>query len=114
MPRFVVLVHDHPFVHWDLLLESAGVARTWRWLESPERLLSETSLSIVAEPIADHRLMYLDYEGEVSRERGRVTRWDYGTFEWLDETLPIRVRLNGERLKLELALSDGLAECRRP
>ena len=108
MPRFAILIHDHPFVHWDLLLESGATARTWRLLESPERWLSPASpIAIVAEPLAAHRLMYLDHEGPVSRERGRVARWDAGTFDWLSDAPTPRVRLNGARLQAVLELTDG-------
>lgn len=108
MPRFVLLTHDHPFVHWDLLVERGEVLRAWRLLESPERWRANTesvSASLSAEAIGDHRLMYLDYEGPVSRERGRVVRWDYGQAEWLveSETL-VRLRLSGSRLVGELMI----------
>jgi hypothetical protein len=35
MPRYVILTHDHPFQHWDLMLEDGGVLRTWRLLAEP-------------------------------------------------------------------------------
>ena len=78
MPRFVILRHDHPFLHWDFFLECGDVCRTWRLLDSPDVIES----AIPAEPLTDHRLMYLDYEGPVSGDRGTVRRWDVGTFEW--------------------------------
>ena len=74
--RFVILKHDHPFLHWDLLLEEESSARTWRLLRKP--CLSEP---IAAEPLAPHRLMYLDYEGPVSENRGHVERVLAGTYE---------------------------------
>lgn len=105
MLRFVLLTHDHPFVHWDLLIESGETARTWRLLESPARWLSDPAIEVAAESIAAHRLMYLDYEGPVSRERGRVVRWDHGLAEWLSEgESSVWLRLNGERLVGELTL----------
>jgi hypothetical protein len=105
MPRFVILTHDHPFVHWDLLIEAGKTAQTWRLFESPARWLSDPSIVIAAESIAAHRLMYLDYEGPVSRERGRVARWDHGVAEWIrrDASL-VRVRLLGEILTGELTI----------
>ena len=36
MPRFVILEHDHPVLHWDLLVERNGVLCGWR-LRSPPR-----------------------------------------------------------------------------
>ena len=77
MPRrFVILEHDHPFLHWDLLLEEECSARTWRLLRKP--CLGEP---IVAEPLPDHRLIYLNYEGVVSGDRGSVQRIIAGTYE---------------------------------
>lgn len=74
--RFVILQHDHPYLHWDLLLEEESSARTWRLLRKP--CLGEP---IAAERLPDHRLMYLDYEGPVSGERGNVKRFLAGTYE---------------------------------
>ena len=78
MPRFVVLAHDWPSPHWDFLAESGGVLRAWRLLAEPA-----AGAEVPAEPNADHRLAYLDYEGPVSGGRGRVARWAAGTCEWL-------------------------------
>lgn len=106
MPRFALLIHDHPFVHWDLLVQCGEVLRSWRLLESPDRWRSAAeSTDLSAEAIADHRLMYLDYEGPVSRERGRVARWDHGQAEWqADSESSVRLRLSGSQLVGELAL----------
>jgi hypothetical protein len=77
--RFAVLTHDHPHLHWDLLLQVTGEkCRTWR-LSAPPAL--ETAQS--AEAIGDHRVFYLDYEGPVSGDRGTVTQWDAGELVWL-------------------------------
>ena len=106
MPRFALLIHDHPFVHWDLLVQRGEVLRSWRLLESPDRWRDGVSpAELSAEAIADHRLLYLDYEGDVSRERGRVVRWDHGQAEWLsDGESLVRMRLTGNRLIGELML----------
>jgi hypothetical protein len=74
MPRFVILEHDHPHLHWDLMLELDGVLRTWR-LPSPP-----SSAPRAATALGDHRLAYLDYQGPVSGNRGTVKRWDAGTY----------------------------------
>jgi hypothetical protein len=109
--RFAILIHDHPCLHWDLLVERSGVLRSWRLLDSPERwLLAVSSTALIAEAIADHRLAYLDYEGPVSRERGSVQRWDGGAVEWLEDSPHlIRLKLNGKRLRGELQITraDG-------
>jgi hypothetical protein len=94
MPRYVILAHDWPEPHWDFLLEASGVLRAWRLLGEPK-----PGASVPAEPNFDHRLLYLDYEGPLSGGRGSVTRWDAGTFEWV-ENGPERVvvELSGRRL----------------
>jgi hypothetical protein len=74
MPRFVILQHDHPELHWDFMLEADGVLKTWR-LPAPPTHDPRTALAI-----GDHRLAYLDYEGPVSGGRGRVERWDQGSY----------------------------------
>ena len=71
-----MLTHDHPFLHWDLMLEQNGVLRTWRLHREPD-----AAGPIVAEPLPDHRLAYLDYEGEVSGGRGHVARVEAGACE---------------------------------
>ena len=113
MPRFAILIHDHPFVHWDLLLEDGATAKTWRLLESPDRwLTAAVPATLAAEPIADHRLVYLEYEGEISRERGTVVRWDAGEFEWLDQsTNCYQFRLCGRRLAGHVTLQRHAETC---
>ena len=76
MPRFVILVHDWPAWHWDFFLEAGPVLKAWRLWAEPGY-----GKGIPAEPMFDHRLFYLDYEGPLSDGRGSVTRWDTGTFE---------------------------------
>jgi hypothetical protein len=102
MPRFVLLAHDHPHQHWDLMLEAGAALRTWR-LDHPLQL----GQALRAERIGDHRLAYLDYEGPVSGGRGSVSRCHAGAFTWLsDEPGRVRVYLKGERLEGILELSQ--------
>jgi len=93
MPRFVILEHDWPTRHWDLLLEAGPILRAWR-------LLTEPTVSVVpAQANADHRLFYLDHEGPVSGDRGTVARWDSGTFDWIAEGSEyVAVELRGSKL----------------
>jgi hypothetical protein len=77
MARFVILEHDHPVLHWDLMLEAGPALRTWRLGAPPA-----PGQAVDAEASVDHRLLYLDYEGPVPGNRGRVLRWDHGTFAW--------------------------------
>jgi hypothetical protein len=95
MPRFVILEHDWPQRHWDLMLEAGAVMRTWR-LAAP--LTPEAD--IAASPIGDHRLHYLDYEGPISGNRGSVVRLDSGTFDWQrNDAEVVVVRLAGVRCR---------------
>ena len=94
MPRFVILTHDHPTWHWDFMLEVAGVLRTWRLDSDPGQ-----PGPVRATPLSDHRLLYLDYEGPVSNQRGSVQRWDAGQYELLDETNgSLSLTMNGTKL----------------
>jgi hypothetical protein len=96
LPRFVILEHDHPILHWDLMLEAGSVLRTWRLARAPEI----NGPSIEACPLADHRILYLDYEGPLSGQRGSVRRWDSGEYESVAEVegLEIRNRMMGQRV----------------
>lgn len=79
MNRFVVLRHDPGDggpVHWDLLLELCDSVKLASW-SFPEPPLLD---GIAGEKRFDHRAVYLEYEGEISGNRGIVTRWDNGTF----------------------------------
>jgi hypothetical protein len=94
MPNFVVLEHHWNGVHWDLMLEAGTILRTWALETEPS-----FSRSAVAKQSADHRPIYLNYEGEISGGRGHVSRWDGGTFEWLhDSEDEVQVKLFGQRL----------------
>jgi hypothetical protein len=97
MPRFVILEHDHPVLHWDLMLEAGDVLQTWRLAQPPE----PASAVIEATALADHRSAYLDYEGAVSGKRGTVRRWDAGIFTEEADSLPsVRVFfLQGVRVR---------------
>lgn len=95
MPRYVILTHDHPVWHWDFMLESGDVLRTWRLDAEPT-----SGLPITATPLPDHRLMYLDYEGPVDNQRGNVARWDGGEYELLaEDQQSIKLRLKGNVLR---------------
>lgn len=101
VPRFVILEHDHPHLHWDLLLEVGPVLRAWRLDEPPQ-----ARRLIPSEAIPDHRMMYLDYEGPVSAGRGTVRRWDAGQFqEESQEPDRVVLRLDGTRCRGRAVLS---------
>lgn len=102
MPRFVVLEHDHPELHYDLLFEVGEVLWAWRLAGPP------AAEAVRAERSFDHRVMYLDYEGPVSGGRGAVRRWAWGEYEWRERgegRLVAEVR--GARLSGALVLQAG-------
>jgi hypothetical protein len=104
MPRFAVLHHDINLParvpHFDLMLENEGILWTW---ELP-RLPTLTD-SVIARRIADHRLVYLNYEGPISQERGSVRRIDQGELQILAATSELIVaKVEGQLLRGCLAL----------
>lgn len=99
-PRFVILEHDWPSVHWDLMLEEQAALRTWRLAAPPDR-----PAKIDAEALPGHRLAYLDYEGPLSGDRGSVKRWDAGTYQPVEQTGgQIQVELAGVRVRGRVVL----------
>lgn len=76
--RWVLLRHDEPGGghHFDWMFEAPGHAGlvTFRLAEVPR------GTSFEAERLPDHRREYLQYEGEISGGRGRVSRVEEG---WL-------------------------------
>ncbi len=131
MPRFVLLYHDCPpnyerTSHWDFMLESGEVLRTWAlerlprdWQAAHARTIAvhqncpglATDNSVAAVQLADHRRDYLEIEGPLSRDRGTVVRVAAGTFcsehespgEW-------RVTLTSDDLVPRVQLSRSEAD----
>lgn len=102
MPRYVILEHDHPHLHWDLMLETGNVLRTWR-LEKPP----QPDEPIEARALGDHRLAYLEYEGPLTNNRGTVKRWDVGVYESEAQSgKVVKVRLSGLRLNGNLEMEQ--------
>lgn len=88
---FAVLHHTgaEP-AHFDLLIAVPGEERlrTWRIDNPPESWpqTAESPQPIVARRIADHRQIYLSYEGEISAGRGSVRRVAQGTAELISRS----------------------------
>ncbi|MBN2584845.1 MAG: hypothetical protein JXL80_17405 [Planctomycetes bacterium] len=104
MPRFVIQhhVYDDGDEHWDLMFEVGPALRTWSLPKPPDQ---PEHLPMCVRQLADHRIEYLEYEGEVSDNRGRVAIHDRGSYQWGDEVeAPIdtlnelTVLVEGERL----------------
>ncbi len=104
MPRFTISHHtgSKDGDHYDLMLEHGDGLRTWRLVNTAFQAFQ------VARQIKEHRKSYLDFEGEISGERGRVKIWDTGTYtidDWRDDR--IQVALVGRSLKTRIVLTLG-------
>lgn len=114
MPRFVVLLHETPpgyprGTHFDLMLEHAGLLRTWALEKLPA-----AGESVVAERLPDHRLAYLDFEGDVAGNRGQVSRVDAGDFDVVtDSESLLVVAIRGGQLTGTLALAQVAEDAHR-
>jgi len=75
--KFVILEHDHPFLHWDFLIEDGDGLASWRLLESPQ-----SGKRVPASLLPVHRRHYLTWEGPVSGDRGNVRRIHSGELEY--------------------------------
>ncbi len=101
--RFAVQRHETPDSaesHFDLLVERDGVLVTFRVddLDALAELAEGERLAV--ERIADHRIIYLDFEGSISGDRGTVTLRDRGPGEVRprgDGSLDLRVA--GDRVR---------------
>jgi hypothetical protein len=88
--RFVI--HHHVLgraEHWDWMLEDGPVLATWQVEAAPEVAACR---AVRARRIADHRLAYLDYAGEVSGGRGTVEIVEAGSYV-LESASPQRWRV---------------------
>ena len=109
---FVVLEHtpgvanaDVP-LHWDFMLELPGYTElaTWRLLSNP----LQPTVRVAAVRLGDHRRNYLDFEGEVSNNRGRVRRLDRGEARILSMAPKnLRFALSGDVLKGEFEIRSA-------
>ena len=103
--RTVILRHTLPggSWHYDWLVERAGLALVPTWRTGQTRPDDAAADSFEAERINDHRAIYLDYEGEVSGDRGRVKRVASGRViesEWGDDSLVLSARFEGGIVRL--------------
>jgi hypothetical protein len=97
--RYVLLRHETPAgyprpSHWDFMIEVAGALRTWALEEKPTE-----GREIPAEQLADHRIAYLELEGQISGGRGTVSRIDRGRYAVVRESdNELLLELRGEKL----------------
>jgi hypothetical protein len=89
--HFVILRHQLPTdEHWDVMLETDSALTTW---SIPPQNLTGSPFVCQAKRLPDHRKHYLDYEGDVTGNRGTVSRIDTGTY---DPLLPEQFALHGK------------------
>ena len=97
--RYVLLRHETPAgyprpSHWDFMIEVAGALRTWALAETPT-----DGCDLDAEQLSDHRIAYLELEGEISGGRGTITRTDQGKYTIVRESEnELLLELRGEKL----------------
>ncbi len=80
---------DEP-THWDLMLATGGVLRTYRLDLPPDELLGRPC---TATKIHNHPLRFLRYQGSVNKGLGRVRIVDSGNYTLLEDT-PESIRLD--------------------
>lgn len=88
--------------HWDVMLESDSALATW---SIPPQSPLGSSFTCPALRLPNHRKHYLDYEGEVAGNRGKVFRVDAGTYELL---LPEIFILHGRYFTGKLTLENDM------
>ncbi len=100
MPRFVLLEHHWNGIHWDFMLEVGENLWTWA-IDAPV----VAGRDLPARRLGEHRLLYLDYEGPVSGDRGNVRRVDSGIYHMVVATDDhVCVTVNGCQLVGEVDL----------
>ncbi|HWL95685.1 MAG TPA: DNA polymerase ligase N-terminal domain-containing protein [Phycisphaerae bacterium] len=97
MRRFVVLRHAQGLTHhFDLMVEEGDGLATWKLADAPE---TAASRALACQRIADHRRLYLEYEGLISGNRGEVKRHDEGRcLVQVDGTAHWEIDFHGKRI----------------
>jgi hypothetical protein len=79
--EFVLHKHSgYGKLHFDLMIARGERLATWQLFADPRDLQPGGEISAVR--IQPHRLAYLDYEGPISGDRGRIERLDRGRCRW--------------------------------
>ncbi len=111
MPRFVLLHHECPPgyekpSHWDFMLQMGESLATWELRELPASWAGPLKISATATQetvpairLPDHRIEYLNFEGPLSRDRGKVQRCDAGAYELISQqTDHYEFRIQGAKI----------------
>jgi hypothetical protein len=86
MRRTVVLLHEQPGKpdHYDWLIDQPQLHHEHRLITFRTPIRPDMPGEMLAQHAPDHRALYLNYEGPVSKDRGQVTRVLEGTIESID------------------------------
>lgn len=123
VPRFVLLWHEletgdgadgagqgspvqGATSHWDLMLEQQASLTTFRLQDLPEYRPNGPLQFVPAKRIADHRPVYLDYEGEISGNRGSVRKIASGIYSAQKIEGRTRITLKREKTLATLWLDE--------
>jgi len=91
--RFVIQEHRKIKTrHFDLMLESGNALMTWSFDKALDK--SGSAVQILTS-LPEHRLLYLTYQGKISRGRGAVKIWDKGNYQkilWNKDCKIIQIR----------------------
>ena len=111
MNRFVILSHSVPPAHparsdhWDLMFEVDGALRTWAVADYP--WMHDAIIAAAQLPL--HRLVYLEFEGALSGNRGSVRQCEQGLYELIESgERTWRARLAGRHLQGVVCLTCQL------
>ena len=111
MAQTVVLLHTQPGKpdHYDWLIDQPHLQTECRLITFRVPVRPDLHHEFVAEKAPDHRAIYLDYEGELTRNRGKVTRVLDGQIEQLNtdrDRLTAVVVWNGVRSNINASCID--------
>lgn len=87
--KFPFVLHYHTGygeAHYDLMLHYGDALATWQLKKSLNDLTINKPIKV--NKIIDHRLVYLTYEGPISRGRGQIKKIDFGYYQ------PIKIEPN--------------------
>lgn len=107
--KYVIQHHITANSHFDFMIDNGESLDTWQIHES-DILPLMSGEPVITKLIQPHRRDYLEYEGPVSRGRGRVEIYDTGKYNVIfREKDLILLNLRGNKLsgKIEIKKTSG-------